>query len=141
LTAAHAARTMERVEKMVINLSKDCRVVGEDGIQFTLQVLRSKGPTLPNGKPCKRVGERYWDGVGYYGTLSQAVSGALKHSLLERKGEVSTKELLAYLLAFESRVRGMCDAVCTASGSAAFEGEVDAAELDSLFAPEAEVSP
>ena len=118
---------------MIIRLANDCRIVGEDGVQFTLQGRKVVGELCKSGKPSKRAGEERWDNMGYYPTLATALLGAMKYAILGSDQELTAKKLHALVTGFEARVTSLCAGILTAAGAAELEGAVEAEELEDLF--------
>ncbi len=122
---------------MIIKLSKDCRIVGEDGIQFTLQVRERVTDRAVGGRVSDRAGEMSgWKSKGYYGTLAAACHGVLKRVAITKKGECSVKDLVAHLDRVALRIEKACEGVVSARGAAELAGTVTAEELDALFEDE-----
>ena len=120
---------------MIIKLSKDCRIAGEDGIQFTLQVRERITDRAVGGKVSDRAGEMSnWKTRGYYGSLEQAFKAVLKRSVLTQRGEVDAKKLIVHLEAVTKRIEAVCEGLVGAAGAADMEGQVASEDLDELFA-------
>ena len=115
---------------MIIKLAKDVRLKGEDGVQFTLQVLRTKG------EESRDVGEKFWYTLGYYGDLQSAMKGVLKHSVLSGKAEVSGKQLAQHVDMVMARIVSACEGVMSAKSAADYDGTVTADALDELMQSE-----
>ena len=119
---------------MIIKLSKDCRIAGEDGIQFTLQVRERITDRAVGGKVSDRAGEMSgWKTRGYYGTLAQACNAVLKRSLLTKRGEADVRKLVAHLDELTARIEAVCDGIVGAKGAAELDGTVLGDDLDELF--------
>lgn len=119
---------------MIIKLSKDCRIVGEDGIQFTLQIRKIVSDKPVKGKVSDRAGSLgEWKSEGYYGTLSQALNSTLKKSLMHSTRESNVKDLIHYLNQVTTRIEKACEGLLTARSAAEFDGTVVSEELDALF--------
>ena len=118
---------------MIIKLANDCRILGEDGVQFTLQSRKVVGELCVTGKPSKRAGEERWSNMGYYPTLATALLGAMKYSILGSDQELTAKKLHALVTGFEVRVKSLCEGILTAAGAADLEGAVEAEDLEDLF--------
>ena len=119
---------------MIIKLSKDCRIAGEDGIQFTLQVRERITDRAVGGKVSDRAGEMSgWKTRGYYGTLAQACNAVLKRSLLTKRGEADVRKLVAHLDELTARIEAVCEGIVGAKGAAELQVTVLGDDLDELF--------
>ena len=119
---------------MIIKLAKDCRIVGEDGIQFTLQVRERVSDKAVGGKVSDNAGELSgWKTKGYYGSLGQACQGVMKRVTLTKGGQVTVRDLMTHLEQLTRRIEQACEGVVSARAAAELNGQVDAAVLDALF--------
>lgn len=122
--------------QMIIKLSKDCQIVGEDGMQFVLQAREIVSDKAVGGKVSDRAGKLSgWRTKGYYGSLKQACDAAMRFSLIAAKGQPSIRALMAHMDAVAGRIERACEAVVTAKAAAELDGTVvpEDLDLDELF--------
>lgn len=96
---------------MIVYFSAEARVEAEDGVSFTLQLLRMKksGPK--------------WDVAGHYATLEQAARAAVNKKVLSTPGDVQARELVAAIERASQRIADACEFAISAAGAAQCEGD------------------
>jgi hypothetical protein len=111
---------------VVIWLSNDCYIKADDGVCFELmkRYKRKKGDN---------AGVWTQKALGYYGTLEQALHGALNKAILNKKAEGDTREMLAAIQAIATRITEAAMGVVTASQAANIEASFTHEEIENLL--------
>lgn len=108
---------------MKIMLSRTLRIVAEDGLSFTLEVMKVRG------EEAKRPGEQVWKVMGYYGTLEQAARAALNKGIAQNGSKLTAERLLDALLQAGKTIARACEGAMSSAHASEFEGVVEAADL------------
>jgi hypothetical protein len=87
---------------MIVNLSLEMRVLGNDGICFELQRVAKKG------SKSKDAGASSWKSIGYYSSLEQACNAAIAKGLCSDVDEASAKEIVAAIRSAAEMISRAC---------------------------------